>query len=149
MGSQAALTLVTGGTGFTRRDSDRHRTLLCATLATTTNEYPIKLRDLSAAGALIEGDRIPSPGTDILIKRGTLEVMATVIWVKDHRAGLKFDDALSAGKVWAQINPPPPSATQPDPAVYRPGFKGDQVRAEERAIVRARQVAAARKFLSQ
>ena len=148
MGSHAALSLVSGGAGFTARAGERHRTLLCATIATTTNQYPIKLRDLSADGAMIEGDRIPHPGTDILIRRGALEMLATVIWVKDHRAGLKFEESLSDGEVWGQINPPPPTSVAADPAVYRPGFHGDQVKAEERAIARARQLAAARKFLA-
>lgn len=146
MGSQAALTLVTEETGLARRDDDRHRALLCATLVTTTSECSIKVRDLSVSGALIEGERLPRAGTDILLKRGTLEVLATVMWLKDNRAGLKFDGSLSQGEVWAQINPRT-AAAPAAPSIYRPGFRGDQVRAEERAIARAQRLAAARKFL--
>ncbi|MDT9598301.1 PilZ domain-containing protein [Sphingosinicella rhizophila] len=147
MGSQAALSLVTNGTEPSRRASMRHRALLLAKLVTTTNEYSVRMRDLSATGALVEGEGIPRPGTDIILRRGNLEVLATVRWSTDNHAGLEFEDPLSEGQVWAQINPAlePPAARL---SVYRPGFKGDQVKAEERAIERARQIAAARKFLS-
>jgi hypothetical protein len=145
MGSQAALTLVTEANSFSPRESMRHRALLLAKLVTTSSERSVRLRDLSATGALVEGE-IPRPGTDILLKRGTLEVLATVMWTKDDRGGLKFERPLSEGEVWSQINPP--LAPPVDLTVYRPGFKGDQVKAEERAIARCRQIAAARKFLN-
>ena len=145
MGSQTGLSLVTNDEPLTRRDSLRHRALLLAKLDTTTTEHVVRLRDLSATGALLEGENIPRPGTDIILKRGSLEVLATVMWVRDNHGGVAFELPLTEGEVWAQINPALAPAAPPV-HVYRPGFKGDQVRAEERAIARVRQMASARKF---
>lgn len=107
MNNQAMLSLVGhegeigGGTCF--------RLLLGAKLVTTTGEMPVMLRELSSAAAVVTGERMPSVGTDIILKRGRLETLATVAWTDGTRARLEFEDPLSGIDLLAQMNPIGPS----------------------------------------
>lgn len=50
----------------------------------------MRIRNLSATGALIEGAVIPSPATEVRLARGSLSIMGEVVWCNGGRAGLKF-----------------------------------------------------------
>ena len=97
------------------RRGPRFRVLLVARLFTTSGERNVKLRDISANGAMIEGDRLPAPGTDVLLRRGSLELIATIVWTRDGRAGLEFDEPLTEAELWMQVNAPHLAAA-PEPA---------------------------------
>jgi hypothetical protein len=88
------------------RRSPRFRVLLVARLITTCGERIVKLRNISATGAMIEGDRLPPEGTDILLRRGSLELFATLVWVEGKQAGLEFDVPLTQAELWMQVNAP-------------------------------------------
>ena len=88
------------------RRGPRFRVLLVARLLTTSGERRVKLRDISAEGAMVEGDRLPAPGTDVMLRRGSLEQIATVVWSKDGRAGLEFDEPLTEAELWMQVDAP-------------------------------------------
>src|SRR5687768_4603362 len=98
------------------RRAPRFRVLLVARLLTTSGERNVKLRDISANGAMIEGDRLPAPGADILLRRGSLETFATVIWAKDGKAGLEFDAPLTEAELWMQVNAPHLAEVEAEPA---------------------------------
>jgi hypothetical protein len=105
MGSHAMLSLADGQPEFRR--GPRYSVLLVARLITTTScERIVKLRNISATGAMIEGARIPPAGTDILLRRGALELFATIVWAKDGQAGLEFDEPLTQAELWMQVNAP-------------------------------------------
>jgi hypothetical protein len=104
MGGQSIAALAPGQTDARREP--RFRVLLLARLVTTSGERIVKLRDLSAMGAMIEGDRLPPPGTDVLLRRGALELIATLLWAKDGKAGLEFDEPLTQAELWMQVNAP-------------------------------------------
>lgn len=104
MGSHAMLAFADGSPE--QRRSPRYRVLLIARLVTTAYERIVKLRDLSATGAMIEGPRIPPLGTDILLQRGSLEVFGTIVWSKDMQAGIEFDEPLTETMLWMQVNAP-------------------------------------------
>jgi hypothetical protein len=88
------------------RRSPRFSVLLVARLVTTWGERIVKLRNISATGAMIEGDRIPPPGTDILLQRGALELFATIVWTRDKQAGLEFEATLTEAELWMQVDAP-------------------------------------------
>ncbi len=88
------------------RRSQRFRVLLVATLLTTTGERIVKLRNLSATGAMIEGERLPAPGTDVLLRRGSLELFARLVWSEDKEAGLEFYEPLTQAELWLEVNAP-------------------------------------------
>lgn len=137
MASQAMLKLISGEDHDGRR-SLRHRVFLSVKLITTTKEVPVKLRNLSATGALLEGDKLPAVGTDLILRRGSLEVFATVRWVDGGRAGVEFDEPLAEHKLWAQIAaaPSPPEGS-PTIDHRRPGLRCRALSADERATAQA------------
>ena len=98
------------------RRAPRFRVLLVARLLTTSGERNVKLRDISATGAMVEGDRLPAPGTDILLRRGSLELIATIIWARDGKAGLEFDEPLTEAELWMQVNAPHLAEVEAAPA---------------------------------
>ena len=104
MGSHAMLVRADGAPD--QRRSPRYRVLLIARLVTTCSERIVKLRDLSATGAMIEGPRIPAAGTDILLQRGSLEVFGTIVWKKEMQAGIEFAEPLTETMLWMQVNAP-------------------------------------------
>ncbi len=104
MGAQSMATTAAGAPDARR--GPRFRVLLVARLFTTTGVRSVKLRDISATGAMVEGDRLPAPGTDIMLRRGSLELIATIIWAKDGKAGLEFDEPLTEAELWMQVNAP-------------------------------------------
>lgn len=62
-----------------------------ATINAGVHGAPVKVRNLSSTGGLVEGARIPDPATKIVLRRGELTVSGTVVWKEMDRAGLKFD----------------------------------------------------------
>jgi len=116
---------------FTERAEPRYRVLLSAKLIGTTQEQPVKVRDLSATGAMIEGAKIPAAGTDVILRRGALELFATVAWVKGNRGGLHFYKRISETELWTQIHRTGHSAPVEETAHHRPGFRAATLTPEE------------------
>jgi hypothetical protein len=138
MASHAMLALVASDEDAEhRRACARHRVLLSAKLVTTTGETGVKLRNLSTVGAMAEGDKLPIAGSDLILRRGALDIFATVVWNADHRCGLQFDEPLADDEVWSQVSPaPPPIVSQP--IVHRrPGVRSSQLSREEREMLDA------------
>ena len=81
----------------------RLRLLLAAKLMLTTGELPVMLRELSSANAIVTGERLPSIGTDAILKRGGLEALGTIIWAEGTRACLEFEDPLDAADLLSQM----------------------------------------------
>lgn len=104
MGSRAMFAIADGQPE--ERRSPRFTVLLVARLVTTWGERIVKLRNISATGAMIEGDRIPPAGTDILLRRGALELFATIMWTRDKQAGLEFEAPLTEAELWMEVNAP-------------------------------------------
>jgi hypothetical protein len=123
MASRAMLTLIEGEEANEQRRSPRSRVLLSARLVTTTDSFSVKLRDLSARGARAEGDRLPPLGTDVIVERGALNAFATIVWSKDGRCGLAFDEPLSDGDLWSALGSVRPAPASDPRQFRRPGLK--------------------------
>jgi hypothetical protein len=117
------------------RTSRPFRVLLSARLITTTDEIAVKLRDLSCEGAMIEGMQLPGAGTDVILKRGGLELFATVAWSAGRRAGLTFESAVSEVELLRQIHQPTgDAAVVSDAEKRRPGFRQGTMSEQEREL---------------
>jgi hypothetical protein len=135
VGDQGKLRLVADQAEHAVRMSGSFRVLLSASLITTTDEIPVKLRDLSCDGAAIEAMRLPSAGTDVILKRGGLELFATVSWSAGRRAQLTFESAISEAELLKQIHSPRSDAMpSPDAEKPRPGFRQSALSEEERKL---------------
>lgn len=96
-----------------RRTSVRVRVLLNARLVTTTDELPVKIRDISTGGVMLEGMRPLPKGRDVVLRRGETELFANVAWTDGNMCGLQFDDALSPAELQSFIHQPIGSAPAP------------------------------------
>jgi hypothetical protein len=115
---QGVFGAVSGDEAGNRR-RERMRVLLAARLVTTFNDRPVKIRDLSSEGAMIEGDGVPSEGTDVILQRGPIEVFATVVWSDGRQCGLEFEDALVEEDFLTLLNPPLPTGPAIEPPTRR------------------------------
>lgn len=72
------------------RRAERVHLFLVATLYFGRMSNPVRVRNLSATGALVEGASLPQFGETVILRRGALEAHGTVIWSGSGKAGLKF-----------------------------------------------------------
>lgn len=92
---------------------------MSAALELSGTSLPVKLRNLSADGALVEGDSLPVEGAEVVFRRQELGVNARVIWVRGGRAGLSFKVSLSPEAVLRHVPTPKPRVL---PEFRRPGL---------------------------
>lgn len=62
-----------------------------ASMAAASVSGPIKIRNMSPSGALIEGVALPHVGEHLSLGRGELSAAGTIVWREGGRAGLRFD----------------------------------------------------------
>jgi len=81
------------------RRQQRSSMFVSAVLAAGSEQAAVKVRNMSANGAMIESPLIPPPGTDVLLIRGALAAQGTIMWSSNDRCGVQFASALSV-KEW-------------------------------------------------
>jgi len=101
------------------RRSRRSNVLLTAILEVGGAALPVKLRNLSANGALLQGEKLPVAGTPVRFVRNELCVDGRVIWGQGKYAGIAFAERLQPDVVLRHI-PPPKPRMKPD--FRRPGL---------------------------
>lgn len=92
------------------RRSRRSPVLLAATLEVAGAPVPVKLRNLSEQGALVEADRLPLAGSTTYFGRNDLRLKGRVVWVEGRFAGIAFDTPLKTEDVLRNIPAPKPKA---------------------------------------
>jgi hypothetical protein len=113
------------------RQSRRSNVLMTASIETAGSSTEVRMRNLSADGALIEGDSLPIEGSQVLFRRNELAVRGNVAWVKGKRAGVAFDTKLDPETVLRHIPSPRPLK----PLDFkRPGFGPRALKPHERKI---------------
>src|SRR5690348_8433439 len=76
------------------RSATRSSLFLGAALFWNGSSSPIKIRNLSSGGALIEGSVIPTAGSLVQVVRGALVVHGLVAWTSRARFGIKFSGSI-------------------------------------------------------
>lgn len=74
-----------------QRAESRTNLYVMAALSGPTVSGPVKVRNLSPRGALVEGAVLPAARQRVCLRRGALVVSAQVVWCRGGRAGLRFD----------------------------------------------------------
>lgn len=120
------------GTASHNRRSRRSTVLLAATLGTRTGEIPVKLRNLSAEGALVEGAKLPVEGSKVTFLRGDIAEKAQVVWVDGKQAGVAFEQQLEPEQVLRNVPSPRPRFR---PEFKRPGLSTQELTPEERRLI--------------
>ncbi|MDZ4308775.1 hypothetical protein [Allopontixanthobacter sp.] len=65
-----------------------------AALSGGTFAGPVKIRNLSSTGALIEGAGLPATGTKVTLRRGESSASGIVVWSSNGKAGLRMDSRV-------------------------------------------------------
>ena len=102
------------------RRSRRSPVLLAATVEVAGEPIPVKLRNLSEEGALIEGEKLPLEGSSTFFQRNELRLKSRVVWVHGNYAGVAFHYPLKPEQVLRNIPVPKRQAQQGD--FRRPGL---------------------------
>ena len=68
----------------------RKNVMLAASISAGAVSAPVRIRNLSEAGAMIDGAALPNAGSTLMLNRLELSVMATVVWHRDGRCGLSL-----------------------------------------------------------
>ena len=114
------------------RRSRRSNVLLAASIEVSGAVVPVKLRNLSSQGALIEGEDLPVEGSEILFRRNELKVKGRVAWVHEEQAGVAFNTQLQPEEVLRNIPKPRPRVT---PDFRRPGLACRKLTPDEQRLV--------------
>lgn len=101
------------------RKSRRSNVLMSASLELSGMSIAVKLRNLSADGALVEGDKLPVEGSSVLFRKSDLSMPGNVAWVKGRQAGINFGQKLNPEQLLRHVPTPRPRVT---PSFRRPGF---------------------------
>lgn len=80
--------------GELRREA-RSELFLSAMLEEAHGSRPVRIRNISSGGALVDADRPPAINADVQLIRAHLKVQATVAWSEGSRCGLKFRKPIS------------------------------------------------------
>lgn len=113
------------------RRQRRSNVLMAAALELSGASIPVKLRNLSADGALVEGERLPVEGAEVIFRRNELAMPARVVWVREERAGISFRDELPPETVLRHVPTPRPRVM---PEFRRPGFNQRPLSVGERRL---------------
>jgi hypothetical protein len=109
------------------RASPRTNLLLAATVEAGGRVLPVRIRNLSETGALLEGAGLPDAGLPLVLKRGDLQIGATVAWASGARRGVRFDGPTPVNE-WTGGKPRPLDCTG-----LRDQRRIDAIQAEARA----------------
>ena len=69
----------------------RSNIFVMAALYTNHGSTPVRIRNMSRTGALVEAAVLPTKGTRVRLARGSVSVTGEVMWVDQQKAGLQFD----------------------------------------------------------
>jgi hypothetical protein len=89
------------GTKANDRSEGRSNVFLTATLDTGAGSVPVRIRNLSSTGALIDGGGLPPPGAKVRLMRGRLSAAGELSWQARKQAGLSFEGEINVDE-WVQ-----------------------------------------------
>jgi hypothetical protein len=113
------------------RRQRRSNVLLTALLELSGRALEVKLRNLSADGALVEGETLPVEGAEIRFRRHELAVRGKVVWVRGKRAGISFHEPLTPEALLRHVPTPRPRVI---PDFRRPGLNARPLSAGEKKL---------------
>jgi hypothetical protein len=73
------------------RVETRSNLFVMAALYTGAGSMPVRIRNMSASGALVEAADLPAVGTHVRLSRGSISVTGEIIWADKQKAGMHFD----------------------------------------------------------
>lgn len=99
----------------------RKNLLLAASIESGALKAPVRIRNLSESGAMLDGAVLPDPGVKLVLQRADIRMGATVIWRAAGRCGVRFDETSATVDEWVA-------------GARSPSFEGHQGQARVDAI---------------
>lgn len=139
-----------------RERAHRSNLFLAASIEAAGTNVPVKIRNLSETGAMLEAPSFPAVGTVLILKRQELDIEARIVWIAPPRCGVAFEGRIKVsdwvtGKrsntgfgqdVADEASPAAQAAAPPSAPVaalkreHQPALEIDERVAEELAYVR-------------
>lgn len=90
-----------------RRGEERLSAMLRVGKLTSADgsEQLVKIKNLSAGGVMAIVPREPTVGDEVKIELSSQQIPATVVWIREGTAGLKFDQNVDLGELLAGRKP--------------------------------------------
>ena len=79
------------------RSDPRSNVFLTAVLCASGAQTNVRVRNLSAHGALLEGPGLPAEGAVVQIRRGSLSIAGHIAWSRDQYCGVRFASVIEVG----------------------------------------------------
>lgn len=105
------------------RAESRSNVFVIAALYSEAGSAPVRIRNMSRGGALVEGGVLPAEGGEVRLARGSLDVSGTIAWRNRDKAGLKFDFAVCVAD-WLPAGDRGSGQQRVDEIVYRSRYSG-------------------------
>jgi hypothetical protein len=83
--------------GANNRSQRRSNVFLSAALLTGGAQLPVRVRNLSSRGALLEGSHLPPAGIPVRLIRGKLSAEGELAWQMPGHAGVRFARDIDVG----------------------------------------------------
>lgn len=113
------------------RRTRRSHVLMAASIEAAGVTTMVKLRNLSAEGALVEGSELPAIDSPVIFRKKELKLAGHVAWVAAGRAGIAFDTKLDPEAVLRHVPKIKPRA---EFDFRRPRIKSGEMSSGERKI---------------
>lgn len=84
------------------RASERSNVFLSAALYTQTRSFPVRIRNISAGGALLDGTNLPGEGSPVSLCRAHLAVEGKVAWQAHELRGVHFSAEIDVEE-WVKL----------------------------------------------
>lgn len=110
------------GHSSSRQRLPRAPVFLMVTIDGACRRIDAKLRNISAGGALVEGESLPPAGSRIVFRRKAIAAPGIVAWADGPFAGIRFDQPLEPQQVLRKISRPPSPMPRSE-SCRRPGFR--------------------------
>jgi len=77
------------------RIESRSNLFVMATLYAAGGSTPVRIRNMSPGGGLIEASAFPPLGTLVRLSRGSFSIAGAIVWVDESRAGVRFASPIA------------------------------------------------------
>ena len=97
---------IRAGSSAEHRAARRTNLMLAAEIEQNGRYNPVRIRNLSETGALIEGSALPGKGDSLILHRSNFHIGATIAWSGGGRCGIHFDRPISIPQWTGKPAPP-------------------------------------------
>lgn len=80
------------------RDAPRRNLFLAAAIESDAVSGPVRIRNLSGSGAMLEGAALPACGEQVVLRRPDLQIRGVVVWSAGSRCGVRFDGNITVSE---------------------------------------------------